>query len=108
MATFGQIISEARKKAGISQKELAAKTTKEDGSPISPQYLNDIEWDRRSPTSEFLINQFAKHLNLSKEYLMLAAGTLSKDDQKNIASADPEKVERAMRAFRRTIKGSAK
>ena len=42
MATFGELISEGRKKKGLSQKELAAKVLKEDGSAISPQYLNDI------------------------------------------------------------------
>ena len=34
--TFGQIIAEARKALGISQKDLAAKIRKEDGEPISP------------------------------------------------------------------------
>jgi hypothetical protein len=37
----------ARKKLGISQKNLADRIKKEDGQSISPQYLNDIERDRR-------------------------------------------------------------
>ena len=42
--TLGQAIIAARKKKGISQKDLAAAVQKEDGSgSISPQYLNDIE-----------------------------------------------------------------
>ena len=53
MKTFGTIISEARRAAGLSQKELAAKVKKEDGQPISAQYLNDIEHDRRNPPRSF-------------------------------------------------------
>ena len=41
--TFGQTIARARKDLGVSQRELALKVVKEDGAPISPQYLNDIE-----------------------------------------------------------------
>jgi len=44
----------------MSQKELAGKIKKEDGLPISAQYLNDIEHDRRNPPSEFLIAQIAE------------------------------------------------
>jgi len=51
--TVGQTIREARIK-GMTQKELAAKIMrKEEGreeeKPITPQYLNDIEHDRRTP-----------------------------------------------------------
>ena len=62
MKTFGAILSEARKAKGMSQKELAAKVRGEDGQAISPQYLNDIEHDRRNPPSEFLIGQIAELL----------------------------------------------
>jgi len=102
--TFGKIIADARKKAGLSQKDLAAKIKKEDGEQISPQYLNDIEHDRRNPPSEFLITQFAKELKLSKEYLILTAGTLPQDIQKKIAVVDPEIVDEAYKVFRRTIR----
>lgn len=102
--SFGQIISEARKKLGISQKTLAERIKKEDGEPISPQYLNDIERDRRNPPSEHLIAQFAKELDLSKDYLLLAAGTVPKDLAARLSDSDPETIERAFRAFRRTLK----
>jgi transcriptional regulator with XRE-family HTH domain len=62
--TFGQAVANARKAKGLSQKELAALIVKDEGGgAISPQYLNDIEHDRRSPTSDHLIKQFAKVLN---------------------------------------------
>ena len=76
MPTFGEIISEKRKKAGLSQKELATRVTKEDGKPISPQYLNDIERDRRNPPSEHLIEQFASILSIAPETLYYCAGEL--------------------------------
>lgn len=74
MSTFGRIIADARKAVGMSQKDLAARTRKEGGGSISPQYLNDIEHDRRNPPSEFIIEQIAGHLGLSKEHLIAAAG----------------------------------
>ena len=102
--SFGQVIAAARKKLGISQKMLAERIKKEDGEPISPQYLNDIERDRRNPPSEYLIGQFAKELDLSEDYLMLAAGTLPGDLAARLSDSDPETIERAFRAFRKTIK----
>jgi transcriptional regulator with XRE-family HTH domain len=102
--SFGQIIADARKQLGISQKTLAERIKKEDGESISPQYLNDIERDRRNPPSEYLIIQFAKELDLKKDYLLLAAGTLPQDIAARLQDSDPEAVERAFRAFRKTIK----
>jgi len=102
--TFGQIIAEARKALGISQKDLAAKIRKEDGESISPQYLNDIEHDRRDPPGEFLIVQFSKELKLSKEHLIAAAGRWPADIRDTLAAADPKKVEEAFTAFRKVLK----
>lgn len=60
--TFGQVVAAERKKRGMSQKGLAARVLKEDGIPITPQYLNDVERDRRNPPSERLIEQIAERL----------------------------------------------
>ena len=100
---FGQIIAVARTRLGLSQKDLAAQIKKEDGESISPQYLNDIERDRRNPPSEFLIVQFAKVLDLSKDYLLLAAGTLPTELKQKLSNSDPDSVEKAFRAFRKQI-----
>jgi len=102
--SFGQIIVDARRKARISQKQLAARIKKEDGTQISPQYLNDIERDRRNPPSEYLIRQFAKELALAEEYLILAAGTLPSELRARLTDSDPKSVVRAFRAFRKNIK----
>lgn len=105
MATFGEVLSEARRAKGISQKELAALVKKEDGQAISPQYLNDIEHGRRNPPSEFLISQLAHVLDVSKDVLCLAAGTVPIDLQKLVAN-QPKKVEAAFKAFRKAVKGN--
>ena len=53
--TFGETIAGARKDLGVSQRELAMRIVKEDGAPISPQYLNDIERNRRNPPGDHLL-----------------------------------------------------
>lgn len=100
--TFGSQIAEARKALGLSQKDLAAKIAKEDGDSISPQYLNDIEHDRRNPPSEDMIYQFAKHLKLEAEILFYLAGKLPENLQN--PSAQPDKIVAAYQAFRRELK----
>lgn len=78
-----------------------------DGEPISPQYLNDIEHDRRNPPSQLIIEQLAKQLKLSKEHLIGASGMLPNDLWKRLQSAEPESVEKAFRAFRSELKGKS-
>jgi transcriptional regulator with XRE-family HTH domain len=101
MKTFGKIISEARRALGLSQKELAGRIKKEDGEAISPQYLNDIEHDRRNPPGEPMIEQLAKELNLAKDFLCIAAGAIPQDIQNALIAAGPEKAEAVVKAFRR-------
>jgi transcriptional regulator with XRE-family HTH domain len=100
--TFGDVIAEERKKANLSQKELAALVKKEDGNQISPQYLNDIERSRRNAPSDFLIEQFAKALKIDAARLYYWAKKIP-DDVK--ASAENEaKFVSAFKAFRRERK----
>lgn len=101
--SFGTTIAEARKKANLSQKELAALVKKEDGTSISPQYLNDIERDRRNPPAEFLIDQLASVLDIPREVLYYQAGELTTED-KGIG-ADQDRIVAAYSAFRREIRG---
>lgn len=98
---FGDFVSERRKELGLSQKELAARIKKEDGDPISPQYLNDIEHNRRNPPSGDLLHQFAQQLEVSHEYLHFLAGELPEDLQGG--GHGPEEVEAAFKAFRRSL-----
>lgn len=102
--TFGQYIAESRKKAGLSQKDLAERLRKEDGQSISAQYLNDIEHDRRNPPGEFILLQISSVLNLSLDYLRFLSGTLP-DDIKT-QNHQPEEIENAFKAFRKVLKGN--
>lgn len=104
MSSFGRAIASARKIKELSQKDLAAKITKEDGEAITPQYLNDIEHDRRQPTSDHLINQFAKVLSIDATTLYGLIGILPETDRKLVRKSTPSDVEKAFVAFRRTLK----
>lgn len=66
VSSFGGAIGSARKAKEMSQKELAAKIVKEDGQPITPQYLNDIEHDRRSTSSDHMIDSSPKRLGFRR------------------------------------------
>ena len=77
--SFGKALEELRWAARLRQKELAALVLREDGKPISPQYVNDLEHDRRNPPSPFLIEQFANALGVSPDYLYYYAGLIPED-----------------------------
>ncbi len=101
--TFGQAIIAARKKKLLSQKELAALVLKDDGAPISPQYLNDIERDRRNPPGENIIGQFAKILEVPEEYLYFLANEIPPKYRHN-APSSPLQVQQAFEAFARSYR----
>ena len=96
--TFGSVVAEARKKLTLSQKELAAKILREDGEPISPQYLNDIERDRRAPTSDHMVSQFAGALGLAPDYLHYLNGRFPEAERQ--AKLTEVQFQSAMVAFR--------
>lgn len=97
--TFGKAISTARKAKGWALKDLAERVLRDDGEPISPQYLNDIEHDRRSPTSDRLVQHFAEALDLDADWLYFLVGRFPEDIRgKKLTEKD---VAQAMQAFRR-------
>ena len=100
--TFAKVLSAARKKAGLSQKELAALIKKEDGHAISPQYVNDLEFGRRNPPPPLLLEQLATVLNVPTDVFYYWAGTLPADIRE--VEADAEQVVAAYQAFRREIR----
>ena len=75
----------------------------EDGSSISPQHLNDIEHDRRSPTSDHLIRQFATLLSVDEGFLFVLAGKIPDEMRRN--ATDQQTIVEAFANFRRTLKG---
>src|SRR6516225_9417841 len=101
MRTFGEVIAEARKKAHLTQRQLAAQIKNEEGRGISGPYLNDIEHNYRHPPRGYLLEQFAKELDLDVDLLYFLAKQLPAD-------LDPSKVSEeqaiaAYRAFRREL-----
>jgi len=100
-SSFGRAIASSRKELKMSQKDLAAKIRKEDGTPITPQYLNDIEHDRRSPTSDHMVKEFARVLGLNPDVLYWLAGRVPHDVKRRHIS--PEKIDQAFTAFRKAL-----
>lgn len=100
---FGKLISDARKKANLSQKELAAQIKKEDGEAISAQYLNDIEKGRRNPPSEFILKQLSEVLSIDIHLLYFRAGEIPEELRDKLTS--DETIVTAYRMFRRKIEG---
>jgi len=74
MRTFGEVIAEARKKANLAQRQLAARIKTEEGKAISGPYLNDIEHNLRHPPRGYLLEQFAKELHLDVDLLYFLPG----------------------------------
>lgn len=81
---------------------MAVRFLKDDGDPISPQYFNDLERNRRNPSSPTLLKQFAAALNLPTDYLDFLAGRLP--DNLRSGNYAPDKVQAAFHAFRRSLR----
>src|SRR5216683_1030975 len=100
MRTFGQVLREARKKAGLTQRELAAQLEREDGRPVDPPYLNAIEHDHRYPPEDHIIEQMAKIVGISPDVLYFPANRPPPDLK---ADVEEKRVEPASRAFRKAL-----
>lgn len=100
--TFGQVLTEARKRAGLTQKEVAERLRREDGRPVDAPYLNAVEHDRRRPPPDYLIEQLAKIIGISADVLFYHARRIPSDDKADI---EHQQVEAAYEAFRKAIEG---
>ncbi len=94
------LITEARKKAGLTQKEVAERLRRGDGCKVLPPYPNDLEHDRRYPPENEVIEQLAKILKLSADVLYFYAKRVPADVRHDADDAD---VEAAYQAFRKVI-----
>ncbi|MEX2166674.1 MAG: helix-turn-helix transcriptional regulator [Methyloceanibacter sp.] len=101
--TFGRAISSARKKKEWNLKDLASRILREDEEPISVQYLNDIEHNRRSPSSDRMVKQFADALGVDADWLYYLAGRFPEDVR--LKKMTENEVAHAMTAFRKGISG---
>lgn len=108
--TFGQYIAWARDQSGLTLREMAALVIKEDGQPISNQYLSDIENDRRNPPSDHLIEEIARVLKrrvpeVSAEVLYLKARRVPPDI--DAGRVNGQQARAAINAMRRKIRHSS-
>jgi transcriptional regulator with XRE-family HTH domain len=86
MRTFGDVIAQARKKAHLTQRQLAAQIKTEQGKAISGPYLNDIEHNLRHPPRGYLLEQFAHALDVDVDLLYFLAKQLpSEIDMNNVS-----------------------
>lgn len=83
---FGQLILNARKKKNLSLKDCASLINKEDGTPISFQYLSEIETARRNPPPEYIMKQFADVLDIPIEILYFYTKTIPSNISHNLTN----------------------
>jgi transcriptional regulator with XRE-family HTH domain len=70
---LGAVVKDARQARRLTLRHLADQVTKEDGTPISPQYLFDIEVHHRVPAPHVL-RELARVLALDYDTLLALAG----------------------------------
>ena len=104
MKGFGQVITEARKKAGLTQREVAGRLKREDGRPVDTPYLNSLEHDHRYPPGDHMIEQLANILGISADVLYFYANRLPADIKRE---AGNESVQAAYQAFRKALKSKS-
>ena len=77
--SFGELIKQARKDKGYSQKELAKKLG------VDFTYLSKLENDRGDyAPKEQVIRGLARHLDLEEEELIFLAGRIPQEDEELI------------------------
>lgn len=94
--TFGNLISEARIRKGITLTDCANLIRKSDGTTISVQYLSDVEKNRRKPPSELILNQISTLLDIPIEVLYFYSETFPSGINKNVSQ---EKIISAFQGF---------
>ncbi|MBD1923895.1 XRE family transcriptional regulator [Microcoleus sp. FACHB-831] len=73
--SFGQLIRQARKNKGYSQRDLAKLI------PVDFTYLSKLENNRAARPSEEFIRSLAPHLDLDEEELIFLAGRIPERDE---------------------------
>ena len=81
---------------------MAVRFLKDDGDPISPQYFNDLERDRRNPPSPTLLKQLPPRSTCRPITSTSWPGQLP-DDLRS-GNYAPDKVQAAFHAFRRSLR----
>jgi len=105
MRVFGEVIAEARRKANLTQRQLAALIKTEEGRGISGPYLNDIEHSLRHPPRGFLLQQLAKLLDLDVDLLYFLAHQMPFDI--DFSKVSEERALSAYQMFRQMMSGNS-
>jgi transcriptional regulator with XRE-family HTH domain len=96
--SLGDVIHRARRARKLTLRQLAEQVTKDDGTPVSPQYLNDIELHHRVPTPHVL-RELARVLTLDYDTLLASAGAADVVVQEYL-KAYPQHAEGIIKLFR--------
>jgi len=105
MKTFGEVVAEARRAQGLTQKALAARLKKKDGASIGLAYINDIEHNRRNPPAPHFVAQLADVLGVPYDVLRFYAWRLDEEVLSRQDDPSRERIVAAYAAFRRELRG---
>jgi transcriptional regulator with XRE-family HTH domain len=95
------MIKHARQARRLTLRRLADQASTEDGRPISPQYLFDIEIHHRVP-SPHVLQELARLLELDYDTLLILAGAADVVVREYLA-AHPEHTEAVIRLVRAAL-----
>ena len=71
---FGEALRERRQRLGLTLYELARRIHKENGEPVTPQYVSYLEHGQRMPSTDHLMSQLAAATGLDRAWLYYLSG----------------------------------
>jgi transcriptional regulator with XRE-family HTH domain len=95
---LGEVVKQARQARHLTLRRLADQVMKEDGTPISPQYLFDIEVHHRVPAPRVL-RELARVLELDYDTLLALAGAADTVVREYL-EVHPQHTEAVIKLFR--------
>jgi transcriptional regulator with XRE-family HTH domain len=98
---FGTIIRARRKERGLTQKQVAAQIMVE-GRAISQSNLADLERGF-APPRPYLVEEFARVLELNRDLLYLAADIVPPEVAEELRRLTPQEREMAWGAFKKVV-----
>jgi transcriptional regulator with XRE-family HTH domain len=108
MKTFGEVVAEARRAQGLTQKASAARLKKKDGATIGLAYINDIEHNRRNPPAPHFVTQLAELLGVPHDVLRFCARRLDEEVLRQQDDPSRESIVAAYAAFERELRGGSR
>jgi transcriptional regulator with XRE-family HTH domain len=81
MASFGRLLRDKRRRAGVSQRDLAAR------AKLDFSYISKLENDRLAPPAADTIVAICQILEIDPKELLAASGKLPTDIQSTVASS---------------------